>query len=286
MTTLLVTVCGLLVATWGITPTQETVPKELMAILMRGASPGDLDLKVGPAPAGFPTEALPRETQIGVSAVSDRTTIVAGTIAGEINRRAEEQRLMKSGWINSMPHQGGFVSTAAEQPLALCKGSDFLTLNFYPRQAGGQYVRASVMRDPRRSCAPRPAMSFPDVELPSLTPPEGLRSYASGGASSLDTMDSRGRLEKKITPEAAARHYAAQMKTAGWTLQRITAAGDDFAVAMFVTRSTVGDDITGFIAITALAGVEEMDLLLHVVRNKSDRRLPPNSSIQFGPIIR
>jgi hypothetical protein len=129
-------------------------------------------------------------------------------------------------------------------------------------------------------------MSFPDLQIPVLTPPDGVRSYPSGSGASLDSMEARGRLEKKITPDAAAKHYAAQMEAAGWTLQGITTAGDEFAIARFVTKSTLGDDITGFIAITALAGVEEMDLLLHVVRNKSDRRFPGNNSLQFGPIIR
>jgi hypothetical protein len=265
---------------------QDTVPKELMAILMRGASPGEFDLRVGPPPDGFPIEVLPRGTDVGVSAVSERVTTVAGTVTNEIDRFAEEQRLMKAGWTNSMPRSIGFVSTTSEQPLALCKGTQFLTLHFYPRQAGGQFVRASVTTEPRRSCAPRPPMSFPDLKLPDLTPPEGVRSYPSGSGSSLDSMDARARLEKKITPEAAAKHYAAQMKAAGWTMQGITTTGDEFAIARFVTKSTLGDDITAFIAITSLAGVEEMDLLLHVVRNKSDRRFPGKGGIQFGPIIR
>jgi hypothetical protein len=287
MRTALVVVYGLLAAISATAAAgQDTVPKELMAILMRGGSLGEFDLRVGPPPAGFPIEVLPRGTDVGVSAVSERVTTVAGTVTNEIDRLAEEQRLTKAGWTSSMPRSIGFASTAAEQPLALCKGTQFLTLHVYPRPAGGQFVRASVTTEPRRSCAPRPTMSFPDLQLPVLTPPEGVRSYPSGSGSSLDAMDARARLEKKITPEAAAKHYAAQMEAAGWTLQGITVAGADFAVARFVTRSTLGDDITGFITITSLTGVEEMDLLLHVVRNKSDRRFPGNSGIQFGPIIR
>ena len=65
-------------------------------MLMRGASPGEFDLRIGPPPADFPIEVLPRGTDVGVSAVSERVTTVAGTITNEIDRLAEEQRLMKA----------------------------------------------------------------------------------------------------------------------------------------------------------------------------------------------
>ena len=276
-----ITLACLLTACVEATEAQETIPKEMMAILARGPGGyGSFDLRVGGPPEGFPREVLPAGATVGATAISDRTTTVVAVVLGEVQRYAEERRLLDAGWVSAMPMVRGFASTASDQPISLCRGSDFVGISFFPKEGGGQYVRASVTADPRRSCAPRPEMGFADVQLPSLVPPEGVRSMSTGSGSSLDTMHASARLERRLPPERIARHYATQMEDAGWKLTGVTAPSDDFAVARFTTRTKGGEDITAMIAITALAGTEEMDALLHVVRNKSDRRMPG-----FGSVI-
>lgn len=264
----------------------ETVPKELMAVLLRGAGMGsnDFDLRVGPPPKEFPLAVLPPGSKIGVSAISERMTTVVGTVAGAVDRLKEQQRLTGDGWQSSMPRSRGFVTTGAEFPLSVCRGSEFVSLTYPSRPGGGSYVRATLTRDPRLSCMPRSdmGMGFADVPVPDLTPPDDVRSYPSGSGSNSDSMHATARLEKKQSVESLAKHYAEQMKAAGWRLDGITTAGDDLSVARVSLTTKAGDAITGMIAVTALAGTGEANAMLYIVRNKSDRRFPGVST--FGII--
>lgn len=59
----------------------ETVPRDLMAVLLRGPGipPGEgFDLRVGGPPADFPSDGLPQGTEVGVTAASRNALLVRG----------------------------------------------------------------------------------------------------------------------------------------------------------------------------------------------------------------
>jgi hypothetical protein len=253
----------------------DTVPKEIVAILMRGAPLQGFDLRVGGPPADFPKDLLPAGTEVAVSAVSDRGTTIVGIASGlsATDRARLDQALSAAGWISAGPRVRGFTMNTADMPTSICRGSDFASVALIPRPEGGSYVRASNVKDPRRSCQPRPEMSFTDVNIPALPPPPNSKAYGGGGGGSLDQMYSSTRLETTFSLAALASHYTALFTAAGWQIEGRTIEEERLSVTRFSTKSTNGDPITAILTITSFRNSSLIDLAVRIVRDRGDGRI-------------
>ena len=252
------------------------VPEELMTVLGRGAiaRPGDAtELRAGPAPDDFPKDVLPPGAEVGAVSVSTSITTVVG-IASDVaatDRRKEQSRLTASGWISEGPLTRGFVIGAFEGMISVCRGTDFISLRYVPRPAGGSFVRAALTRDPRRGCVSRPDMGFPDVDIPVLTAPPGLRTYGGSSGGGGDSIYSQTRLDTTQKPQEIAAYYLSQMEAEGWKVDGRANEGDVVSVTRLGITSRIGDLITAVLTITAPKGSTSLDLVLIIVRNTPAR---------------
>jgi hypothetical protein len=258
-----------------------------MAVLSRGpgAATGTYDLLVGPPPATFPAVLLPPGTRPDATALAEGSTTVVGTQPSLSASDLHDQlpRLLEAGWWTIGPRARGFVVQPSGSPLTVCRDHEFATLAFVAREAGGVYVRATVRTDPRQSCVARPDFSFPDVNIPVLSPPADARVVGGGGSGgSADEMYSRSRLETTATPRSVSEHYLPQFERAGWRVDGRTDEGVALSVTRFSTTSKIGDAITGLLLVTRLAGTDDLDLIMHVVRNQMSRGRPAPASASPG----
>jgi hypothetical protein len=143
---------------------------------------------------------------------------------------------------------------------------------FSPRPAGGIYVRASLMNDPRRVCAAQPLTAHAEIPLPSLAVPDGAVAGRVSMGGSSDTVSSAVRIRTDIDVEAVGSHYAAQLTAAGWRIEG--RSGDSGAVSVTRLRATsvAGEPVTGLLIVTAIGGTGELDVMLRVVRHADGRR--------------
>jgi hypothetical protein len=261
-----------------VTPANETVSREVMALLMRapGGTVGDFDLRVGPPPADFPSVLLPPGTVPEVTAIANGFTTVIGSHRTLSATDVIDQlpRVTAAGWVTQGPSMRGFVSASAEAPVSVCRGRDFAAISFVRREAGGIYVRVSLRNDPRQLCVARPDFQFPDVKVPVLMAPAGARAVSGGGGGGADEMYSRSRLESVLTAREASAHYARQFERDGWKVEGRANEGSALSVTRFSTTSTIGDAITGVLLVTKLEGSNDLDLIVHIVRNQMSRGRP------------
>lgn len=248
------------------------VSEEVMSVLLRSATslPGDT-VERGPAPDDFPKDLFPPGTEPGTAAISERMTTVVG-IAPALSaagRLKEPSRLAAAGWHSTVPTPRGFSapSSVLDRPASVCRGTDFVTIAYVDRAAGGSFVRASLTKDPRRACVARPEIGFPDVVIPSLVSPVGVRSYGGGGGGGADDLYSRTRLDTTQPARTIAAHYVKQMEEAGWKVDGRANDGDLVSVTRMSIVSSIGDHITASLTVTALEGTTYLDLTLHIVRN-------------------
>jgi hypothetical protein len=265
-------VLALMAPATGVARQDRSVPREVIAILLEGLERGGFDLRLGDA-LEFPDDLLPAGAEIAVSAVGDETTtVVATTPTLSASARVDyEQRLVAAGWTNP-ERPTGFMASATGPLVTVCRGSEFATVSFSPRPAGGSYVRAAVMTDTRRACAAQPSTAYAEMPLPSLAAPVGaVTGRASMGGTS-DTVYSAVRIRTDIPVEAVGSHYAEQLTTAGWRVEG--QSGDPGAVS--VTRlgatSPAGEAVTGLLVVTAIDGTGDLDVMLRVVRHTEGRR--------------
>ncbi|HYN06697.1 MAG TPA: hypothetical protein VES67_04840 [Vicinamibacterales bacterium] len=246
----------------------DTVPRDLMAILLRGAGPGEtFDLRVGPAPAGFPADLLPVGAVIGASAISPSMTTVVGTVPErpETARAAHGARLAAAGWVNSFPAPRGFMTTGPDSSVSVCRGNDFASISLLPRDQGGSYVRISLRPDPRRSCAPRPEVFFNDVAIPALQHPAGTKAYGTRSGGSADTTESSTLIDSPLDAAPLLEHYERQILAAGWTLVGRSASPTVATVARFSLVTARKEQVTAMLTITPV-GQARFELSFRVFR--------------------
>lgn len=260
------------------------VPAEVLSILMRiGAigAPGGGDLRTGPAPADFPVAVFPAGSHVVATVVSTArgTTVVAA--APELNASdlwTHEAALLSAGWTEIGPHPRGFVMTSMAA-ITVCRDLDLVTLSSSPRAEGGSYVRATDVHDPRRPCVKSPAFALADVDVPLLTPPDGVRLSGASGGGSLDALTSASRAIGQTTARALSDHFESQLVAHGWKATGHARVRDDLIVTTFSLASRSGDPLTASLTVTALGASGDFDLFLRLVRDTRDPRdIDPRSA--------
>lgn len=266
------------------TPQSDTIPKELVTLLLRGPGMGsqdNFDIRIG-APGNFPKELLPDGATAAVSTVSERaTTVVAEAPQLTDDLRAYQRKVESAGWLmtGSMTPRGGLVSSTFEAPLMFCQGDRYASIYLSNRPAGGRYARILLTTDPRRgSCQPVPRYGgpqfFADVTLPRMLPPEGSRGMAGAGSSmGSDHFEQRLRLQTPLEPAAVARHYADQLARDGWKIEG-RGDGQGFAIARLTKSSDLKEVIVANIIVNAMPG-GDLDVSFRLMRTDPNRRMMP-----------
>lgn len=254
------------------TSAANTVSRDVVAVLLQGpdVAPGEaFELRMGVAPPGFPADLLPAGARVAATAMTGKATTVVGTLArfAQADRPAFESSLAKAGWIDEETRPRGLNATAHGAPIVVCRGADFATVTFTPRDAGSTFVRASVVRDETRRCVARPISTFGDVPMPSLRPPSGAESSGAGIGGNSNAMYSSVRLRTGQAVETIASHYASQLSAAGWKVEAQTSEAKSIAVTRLSGASTTGEPLSGMLVVSSLTGVDQVDVLLRIVRN-------------------
>ncbi len=89
----------------------------------------------------------------------------------------------------------------------------------------------------------------PELRLPGLTAPAGVRVVGSGGGRSSDGVNSRGELYgTRVVPSSVLKHYADQLVAAGWTAG-LPAISDRVAAQFFEAITPEGDRWEGVLMV-------------------------------------
>ena len=173
-------------------------------------------------------------------------------------------------------------SAYSADPIGQLIVKDFVTLTFTNRTHGGSYVRASLVRDPRRQCLARPMgidAFFADITVPELLPPPGMRTGGGSGGGGSDTWSSSTKLQGTATPAAVGAHYAGQLVAAGWRRNEGTLDRDGMYVTTFIVPTKTADGVVGVLMVSRLPGTDQSDVFLRVVRSADARSF--NSSLSI-----
>jgi hypothetical protein len=263
------------------TQSTDTIPKELVSLLLRGPGsyPGDnFDIKIG-APENFPADLLPAGVKPAVSTTSERyvTVIAEAPNLSSKETLAFERELTARGWINpSAMSMRGLLSSSMMPSLNVCKGDQYAMLTFSPRAAGGSYIRVSLNNDPRRgSCinTPRPMSFFADVDVPQMFPPANVRAMGGGTSSGTDHYDQTVRMETTMSPGDVAAYYAGELEKAGWKRDG-RANTEGVSVVRLSSVSRAKETVVAIVTATAMPDGKQIDVSLRLLR-VDPRRFPP-----------
>lgn len=263
----------------------QGIPAEVLSMLGPTTAGGGGELRPGGPPADFPAGIFPAgTTPVATMIAAARSTVVVVAAAPKTSLDdidKHEAVLLAGGWVSNSPRSRGFSpSPVTGAQFAVCRGADFVSLTSQPRPAGGLYLRATLMRDPRRTCVPSPAMTMmADVDFPRLPPPAGARQVGGGGGGGgLDDLSSRGRIETSLAPRAVVEHYEKLLVGAGWKVVGRVRDGDEMALTRFEVPSRIGPPLSAWLAATKLADTGDQDIFMRVVRTTRDPRafaMPP-----------
>lgn len=268
------------------------IPSEVVSLIMRIGAIGDAKdtIQAGSPPADFPGAVLPPGAQPVATAISATrgTTLIAAAPDLDASRlRAHYTSLLSSGWTTVGPQWRGFVTTTAPPQFNVCRGQDFVILSAHPRQEGGSYVRATVVRDVRRACVASPAIGMADVDVPVVTVPDGARTFGSANSANLDSQTSTVRIAAPASVRALADHFERQLIAAGWKVVGRARIRDTMSTTIFALTSRGGDAVTGWLGVTSLGDDGDVDVLLRIVRNGRDPRMTgPAPSTTLTPVPR
>jgi hypothetical protein len=268
------------------------IPADVVSLLMRIGAVGDSTgtIQAGPPPADFPLAVLPAGAQPIATAISaaNGTTVIATAPDVDAGRlRAHYLSLVSAGWTEVGPRVRGFVTTTVPQQFNVCRGADFVVLAAYPRQEGGSYLRATVVRDTRRACFTPPIVSMADVDVPMLTAPDGVRLFGPSSSGGLDSQMSTVRAASPAPVRTLADHFESQLIAAGWKIVGRARVRDAMSLTTFALTSHSGDALTGWLGVTALGDNGDADVVLRIVRNARDPRMNvPGRSTTLRPILR
>jgi hypothetical protein len=197
------------------------------------------------------------------------------------NRAALERewghRLSEAGWRSQQPpmeSRGGFLAPATDDMIdlkQLCApdNSAMLAISAAPRGADSVVVTMVRARGMMASAcgagAMRVGMQRQDLELPILTPPEGVTLGRSGTGSGGGEPNSYARARTGLPPTTLLEHYAAQMAAAGW-VPGTAVVGDDVAAQTFSRSSQPGSRPANAVLTATRLSPGEVDLHLRVMR--------------------
>lgn len=259
-----------------------SIPKELVVLLMRGVMmPADeFDIVLG-APAGFPTELMPRGARPLISTTTKTSVMVVAEAPGDM--AGYEKQIAAAGWTVSprsgMQQRGLVAAAPPAMPAMWCRADKYATVSASPRPAGGSIVRIGLSDTSRGNpCDPIGTPSYSsiqnDVEMPLLFPPPASRAigggYSGGGT---DAYDQRLRLETKLTLPEVLQHYRAQIEAHGWKFQS-QALADGLGIARFAVVSAKKEPVTATISVITAPGEPPLEITLHVVRAPNRPFLP------------
>jgi hypothetical protein len=270
----------------------SAIPADVVSLLMRIGAIGDSSgtIQAGPPPADFPLAVLPPGAQpiaTAISAANGTTVIATAPDIDAARLRAHYMSLVSAGWTEVGPPVRGFVTTAVPQQFNVCRGADFVVLAAYPRQEGGSYLRATVIRDTRRACFTPPIVSMADVDIPMLTAPDGVRLFGPSSSGGLDSQTSMVRAASPAPVRALADHFESQLSAAGWKVIGRARVRDAMSMTIFALTSRNGDALTGWLGVTALGDDGDTDVVLRIVRNARDPRMnAPGRSTTLTPTPR
>ncbi len=269
--------------------TSDAIPRELaVALLDRwGMSATSVEIVVGRRPESFPADALPRE-RIRILGGSERDAGGASVIA-EVPESPDSARarlaaqLDRAGWRNAdMPRQfGGFVPSTSTMPARLCRGNAILsyTARARPDRSGSLLYVSVAYPEPRFSCTReaeeadvRRTMRGLDYPIMPLleTPPNARMTGSGSSGGGRDSREAFTRLETTQSVASVGAHYADQIRRAGWTVSApVQAEG------IVLYRAERLDDqnaqVTGALAIMAVAGGKELDVSFRIARPEARR---------------
>jgi hypothetical protein len=268
-----------------------TLPRELLLALLGNANPRDsATLEVGRVPAAFPSQLAPAGVTMlggvsyparGASAGGRRGTALL--VLAEPPARAAATvaaALEGAGWRQPqlppvMRERGGFVPpTPVARFTTLCRDDVAISLVPSERQAGGSFVRATLMPVRQTQCDPdaaaRTSPYFEELPFPALVAPPGVTStsVSSGSGGGGDRREAFTRMQVDMTPEALVAHYAEQLARAGWTLGTPQQA-DGVAMRPTSTRDAQGRTWQGVLVVQRLGDGHDRDVTLRMVRSPS-----------------
>ena len=257
---------------------RESIPKDLVLLLMRGAimPDDDFDIVLG-LPAGFPSELLPRGAKPLISTTTKTNMTVIAQAGNEaLDVAAYDRQLASAGWSTS-PRSGaqtrGLLAGAPPQlPGMWCRADKYASIWASPRPEGGSIVRVAVSDTSRGNpCSPMGPQTFnsiqTDVDLPLLFPPPQSRATGTGmsGGGSSDSYDQRLRLETRLTTPEVLQHYRAQLEAHGWKFQS-QAVGDGVGIVRFAVVSVKKEPVTATLSVVVVPGEPPLEVTLRILR--------------------
>ena len=219
-------------------------------------------------PEGFPPElSFPGSEVVSVAASPTTTVVISRVAAGAPFDPARfEWSIEDRRWTSMAAIRFGFSPVPAAEP-TFCRGNEFVSWTYRTLTTGERLLRASVTTAPqRRACAPPSTRALPDVAMPVLQLPAGVRRFGGGGSSgSTNDAASSSRLQTDIATETLLSAMVPQMRAVGWMEQERIAGLAATSIARLVTDSRKGQPVTALLVFTAMGPY--VDALLIVTRN-------------------
>jgi hypothetical protein len=222
----LVLLAGALVAPSLYAQAADPVPRELVLALLGERRGSDrADLRVGALPDGLPPALVPPDARILGSHTFARqsTTVLAAPQPADSAMLRLESQLLAMGWAAtpSPRVERGFVSEAPTRiPRLFCKEGGALTISTAPRSPSGSVITLHYAPFAGRGAcedAPGRRAILHDVPVPTLYPPPGTVTEGGGRVGGGgDGWDFRTRLRGRAAAPEVLRHYAEQLRRAGW----------------------------------------------------------------------
>ncbi len=243
------------------TPEPASIPIELARAMVGspfGESEGRTRFFVGAPPGGLPSAiAIPEGARIVGGRISESgvTAVLAMNGQASIALDSITARMTRAGWkMPPMEPRPGFVQYGPRGAGAwLCSDSAVVMANPAGRGTNANYLTVTHRRRERfDACEPRAqdGRFEPDLEIPALQPPPGVRSMGGGGGGGGRDIHSATRLETTLDPTALLAHYAPQLRAAGWTVGATIGAADA-AVAVAEARDSRGQQWRGILSALA-----------------------------------
>ena len=257
-------------------PASDAIPRELALALISGFRGGRAapTIIVGRVPTAFPTLTLPANANVlGGTEHSDATSLVL-TIPGtpDSARSSLVRQLEQSGWRLAQRDWGqGFVPSASDLPVLLCRGDAGLNLVVRERSQGGSLAVVTSWRARERGPCDeddrRGRMDFDRPELPTLEAPPAARSFGQGMGGGREGREAFTRIESSMTSADLAAHYARQLTTAGWTLSG-PSVGNGIVVYGVRHRDGENRPVGGVLLVFDIPESRQREVLLRIAREE------------------
>jgi hypothetical protein len=238
----------------------QALPMPLVSALMGQGESRKLQYTVGSLPAAFPTVLRPPAT----------VTIVGGMERGQqvIGVFADSSRPLAVVFENLF-EQAGLKRQIERRPSGFsgrfgatgqfCNDTSFAFVN---STAEPNVVSVSYYRGRGMTCGEDSAVG-PDLEIPPLTPPPGVRVPSSGGGSGSRGVDARAEMTgTNLKTGPILGHYSAQLVAAGWKADP-PAISEHVSAQFFEARTATGQVWIGTMIITGTDTALSLTINMH-----------------------